>query len=228
MGKPDRETEWRERFVNDVGHALKGPISAVRAHLDAMGRRLRRGDEPGPTLERLEREVARLERALENMLLYGRPLELEPGPVELQPFLGELAQAFRSGTAEPQAEVEFQAANAPARARWDRRRLTIALQRIVENAVQHTEAPHHIVLRAEAGPPGVILSVSDHGAGIPEERLGRVLEPFYPQLKGRPGLGLAVADKLVRAHGGRIEVSSEPGHGTTVRLLLPLEPPTSP
>lgn len=221
-------TEWKERFVNDVGHALKGPISAARAHLDAMGRRLRRGEEPGATLERLEREISRLEKALENMLLYGRPLVLAPGPVELEPFLGGLAQAFRSGTMEPQAAVEFRNANAPARATWDQHRLTIALQRIIENAVQHTEAPHHIVLHAEAGPPGVVLSVSDDGPGISEELLGRILDPFFPQLKGKAGLGLAVADKLVRAHGGRIEVSSGSGRGTTVRLLLPLEPPASP
>ncbi len=225
MVQPDLDSAWKMDLVNEVGHALNGVVGSLRIQVDTLARRLRRGDPPGATLERLEREMTRLERTLQNMLLYGRPLVLNAQPMDLRAKLREIAEAHRTGCAEPRAEVVFEDAGAPQRVTWDEARLKIVLNRIIENAAQHTDPPHPMVLRAEAGPPGVILSVSDRGTGIPEERLPHVLEPFYPQHHGRAGLGLAVADKLVRAHGGRIEISSQPGRGTTVRLLLPLEPP---
>ncbi len=219
---------WKERFVNDVAHALKGPISAAYSHLDILERRVRRGDDAGPAAERLEREIGRLVRALNNMLLYGRPSRLEPRRIYLIPFLEGLATAYTTGLERPRAEVTLQVDNAPEEVTWDERAVKIAIGELVDNAVESTEPPHPIALHAESHDDGVSLSVIDRGAGIPADSLDNVLEPFYPQLRGRPGLGLAVVDKLIRAHGGRVEIESEPGRGTIVRLILPPAVPEAP
>lgn len=212
---------WKERFVNEVAHALKGPISAAYSHLDILERRVRRGDDVGPAAERLEREIGRLLRALNNMLLYGRPPRLDPKKVRLIPFLEGLATAYTTGLEKPRAEVTLHVNGAPEEVTWDERTIKIAIGELVDNAVESTEPPHPIELHVESHEDGISLSVIDRGAGIPVDRLDHVLEPFYPQLRGRPGLGLAVVDKLIRAHGGRVEIESEPGRGTTVRLILP-------
>ncbi len=225
MNTSDELRAWKEGFVNDVAHALKGPISAAFSHLDVLERRMRRGDDVGPAVERLEREIARLVRALDNMLLYGRPSRLEPRKFHLARFLEGLAAAYTSGLQEPQAEVTLHADEAPEEVVWDERKIKTAIGELIDNAVQSTEPPHPIALHVESHPDGVCLSIVDRGSGIPPERLDRVLEPFYPQLRGHPGLGLAVVDKLIRAHGGRVEVDSKPGEGTTVRLILPLTVP---
>ena len=68
----------------------------------------------------------------------------------------------------------------------------------------------------------VEFTVTDRGAGIPPEILEKALLPFFPQHSGRPGLGLAIADKFARFFGGRIEIESVPGSGTTVRCILPM------
>jgi signal transduction histidine kinase len=68
----------------------------------------------------------------------------------------------------------------------------------------------------------VAVAVSDTGPGIPRERLDRVFEPFYTGKPDGTGLGLAIAERIVAAHGGRIEIDSAPGRGTRVTLLFPL------
>jgi signal transduction histidine kinase len=69
----------------------------------------------------------------------------------------------------------------------------------------------------------VALAVSDSGPGIPRERLPRVFEPFYSDKPNGSGLGLTIAERIVAAHGGRIEIDSEVGRGTRVTLLFPVE-----
>jgi two-component system, NtrC family, sensor histidine kinase HydH len=69
----------------------------------------------------------------------------------------------------------------------------------------------------------VALAVSDTGPGIPRDRLAKVFEPFYSGKPNGSGLGLTIAERIVAAHGGRIEIDSAPGGGTRVTLLLPLE-----
>ena len=94
---------------------------------------------------------------------------------------------------------------------------------MLDNAVQHTEAPHEIRISALADPDGTVtITVSDQGAGIAPEILERALLPFFPQHSGRPGLGLAIAEKFARFLGGRIEIESVQGAGTVARCVLPL------
>jgi signal transduction histidine kinase len=84
------------------------------------------------------------------------------------------------------------------------------------------------VLRAGAEPLApcqeLIIEVTDTGPGIPPDRKEKIFEPFYSTKKGGTGLGLATVERLISKHNGRIEVESQPGHGTTMRLHLPLLP----
>jgi two-component system osmolarity sensor histidine kinase EnvZ len=105
-----------------------------------------------------------------------------------------------------------------------------AVDNLVENAWRHGAAP--VVLRTgradNAGPQsdGVWIEVQDHGPGVPAAELERIRQPFArgeAARSGRPGagLGLAIADRVARAHGGRLELHSTPGQGLRARLVLP-------
>ena len=74
----------------------------------------------------------------------------------------------------------------------------------------------------DGGADGVWVSVGDTGGGIPQEQINRIFEPFYTTKKKGTGLGLMIVQRIVRAHGGRIELESQVGRGTTFRLWLPL------
>lgn len=99
-----------------------------------------------------------------------------------------------------------------------------AVAHIVRNAVQVSPHGEKVRVRIDRGPVNVVVSVFDKGPGIPEENLHRIFEPFFttrPVGSGM-GLGLTIADAIVRAHGGKIEVETKPGSGSTFRVHLPL------
>ncbi len=110
--------------------------------------------------------------------------------------------------------------------RWDRRAIRHILGRLLDNAEQHTPPPHEVEVEVRPdGRDAIAITVRDHGTGIPADLLERALLPFFPQHRGRPGLGLTVADKLTRALAGRLTIASEEGVGTEVRVVLPRDEP---
>ena len=99
----------------------------------------------------------------------------------------------------------------------------------MSNAIKYTPDGGHIDLSAAPAAGGIAVRVSDNGIGIPPEDVPRLFERFYRVEKARTsdaggtGLGLAIAKEIIDAHGGEIRVESEPGHGTSVFVLLPYQ-----
>jgi signal transduction histidine kinase len=96
------------------------------------------------------------------------------------------------------------------------------LVNLVKNAMQAMTRGGTLTLQTGEGADGVWVSVADTGGGIPEEQINRIFEPFFTTKKRGTGLGLMIVQRIVRAHGGRIELESHPGRGTTFRVWLPL------
>jgi two-component system, sporulation sensor kinase E len=96
------------------------------------------------------------------------------------------------------------------------------LVNLIKNALQATTKGGTLTLQTGEGADGVWVSVADTGGGIPQEQINRIFEPFYTTKKKGSGLGLMIVQRIVRAHGGRIELESQVGRGTTFRVWLPL------
>ncbi len=96
------------------------------------------------------------------------------------------------------------------------------LLNLVKNAMQAMTKGGVLTVQTGEGADGVWVSVSDSGAGIPQEQMNRIFEPFYTTKKQGTGLGLMIVQRIVRAHGGRIDLESHTGRGTTFRIWLPL------
>jgi PAS domain S-box-containing protein len=96
------------------------------------------------------------------------------------------------------------------------------LVNLIKNALQAMTKGGTLTLQTGEGTEGVWVSVADTGGGIPQEQINRIFEPFYTTKKKGTGLGLMIVQRIVRAHGGRIELESQVGRGTTFRILLPL------
>jgi signal transduction histidine kinase len=96
------------------------------------------------------------------------------------------------------------------------------LVNLVKNAMHAMTRGGTLTLQTGEGADGVWVSVSDTGGGIPPEQINRIFEPFYTTKKRGTGLGLMIVQRIVRAHGGRIELESHVGRGTTFRIRLPL------
>jgi two-component system, sporulation sensor kinase E len=96
------------------------------------------------------------------------------------------------------------------------------LVNLIKNAIQATTKGGTLSLLTGEGADGVWVSVADTGGGIPQDQINRIFEPFYTTKKKGSGLGLMIVQRIVRAHGGRIELESQVGRGTTFRIWLPL------
>ena len=108
-----------------------------------------------------------------------------------------------------------------------RRSITAQMQQVlvnlIKNAMQAMSRGGILTLQTGEGADGVWFSISDTGGGIPQEQVNRIFEPFYTTKKKGTGLGLMIVQRIVRAHGGQIELESHVGHGTTFKIWLPMQ-----
>ena len=216
-------TEW---LVNQIAHALRNPIFAALVQLEALA--LRSGQAPGAemTAETVYKQLKRLEHTVDEMLLYGRPAALRRTPVDVGRLVGEVADAYRRGEREEPAEVSLSSSTDGLQAHWDADAVRTILERLMDNAVQHTATPHRIEIRVSPDHDDqVMISIADDGDGIAADLADRIFLPFFPQHRGRPGLGLAIAAKFTDLHGGRLTVASRPQGGAEARVVLPLGGP---
>jgi signal transduction histidine kinase len=153
------------------------------------------------------------------------PLELEVVNIEL--FLDQLAERATMLAGQYEAELHLDLA-AEGLVQIDRNRMAQAMLNLVDNAGKYSPAGATITLRSVRNSTEFIVEVADQGSGIPEEEQPLIFERFYRIHKvrtrktGGVGLGLPIAKSIITAHGGRIEVESTLGQGTTMRCYLPL------
>jgi two-component system, OmpR family, sensor histidine kinase BaeS len=224
-----RADQQRRNLTADVAHELRTPLHVIQGNLEGL---LDGVYEPNPDhIEATLAETRLLARLVDDLrtlsLAEAGQLPLERRPVDVPELLADVQTSF-SGQAQA-AGVELQVEIA-----GDARRLTLSgdaarldqvLGNLVVNAMRHTPAGGTILLRAEPGRNGLRLIVRDSGEGIPPADLPYIFDRFWRGDRSRShadgaggGLGLAIARQLVQAHGGRIEVESEPGRGTTVTV----------
>jgi two-component system OmpR family sensor kinase len=216
------DPEW---LVNQIAHALRNPIFAATVQAEALV--LKAGGQEGlaRSAEMVQGQLKRLEEDLQEMLLLGRPARMNPRPMDLVAVAGGVVDSFRDGLAGEAADVQLRRPVGSVALISDDNAIRIILERLIINAVQHTQPPHSIEVEvAEAGDAGATVEVRDAGGGITPDLLDKIFLPFFPQHRGRPGLGLAVAAKFAHALGGVIEVESEPGVGTIARVVLSASP----
>jgi signal transduction histidine kinase len=212
------DPEW---LVNQIAHALRNPIFAAMVQAEALALKAGGQDGLAGSAEMIQGQLKRLEQDLQEMLLLGRPARIHPQPADLVAIAGRAADSFRTGLGAEAADVRLQPAAGALTLVSDEAAIRIILDRLLANAIQHSPPPHTIELEVAAGDDTVTIVVRDHGEGVTPELLDKVFLPFFPQHRGRPGLGLAVAAKLAHALGGHIEIESEPGAGTVARVVLP-------
>jgi signal transduction histidine kinase len=215
--------EHQERLLHDVSHELRTPVTIARGHLEILQRS--NGNSTSPELAVAVDELDRISHIVDRLLLLAkaeRPDFVAREPVELEPFMEDLF--VRWSEVAPRAWRLRLVSSGTLMA--DPHALRIALDALIENAVEHTAEAGRIELAAREAPPGVEIAVSDDGPGIPAEALDRVFERFgradssRTRRSGGSGLGLAIVDAIARAHGGECAVHSS-SEGSTFILRLP-------
>jgi signal transduction histidine kinase len=214
----------RRDLLADVAHELRTPLSVIRGRVEGMRDGLY--DTGGEHLELIERETQVMARLLEDLQLLSNAeagaLRLHREPVEPADLVDTAVAAHRSQADEATLELRAHVGEDLPVLDVDRVRIGEVLSNLVSNALRHTPPGGTITIAAARDDAGVWFSVTDTGEGIAAAELPTVFDRFAkaPESRGA-GLGLAIAKSLVQAHGGTISAESKPGHGTTIRFVLP-------
>jgi heavy metal sensor kinase len=221
---------FHRQFWEDVAHELKTPLAIMKGEIEVALKTGAGGEEARHVLASNLEEVERLIRLIEKMLTLARldrgGAPLETTEVDLAALAARAAADFRTLAEDKGVRLRFEAP-AAARVRGDETRLRGLLTILLDNAVKFTPAGGTVGVEVAAGADEVRLSVSDTGPGIAAGELPRIFDRFVrPGGPGESGfgLGLSIAKAIAESHGGRIEVRSRPGAGSTFTAVLPSGP----
>jgi signal transduction histidine kinase len=229
--------DLRSQFVSSVSHELKTPLTAIRMFAETLS--LDRFEDPATRREYLDtivNETERLTRLLDNVLDLSK-IERGQKQYRLEPtMLAEVVERCARMLEFPLAQHGFrlhvETANALPRVAADEDAVEQAVLNLLTNAMKYSGESRDIDLRLRRVNGEAIIDVKDRGVGIPAAHKARVTEKFYrvptAENAGIPGagLGLTLVEHIVTAHGGRLEIESEVGRGSTFSIHLPLEPGT--
>jgi two-component system sensor histidine kinase SenX3 len=229
-----RVARVRRDFVANVSHELKTPVGALALLAETL---LEAADDPEASrrfAERIHHESQRLARLVKELLELSRlqgadPLPA-PMPVSVDRIINEVVDRTRTGAAAKSIDVRFTGSRGLT-VYGNEGQLVTALANLVENAVAYSAEDTKVSIEASVAGDMVDLAVVDQGIGIAPKDLDRIFERFYrtDQARSRDtggtGLGLAIVKHIAVNHGGRVDVESTVGVGSTFILRLPARPP---
>ena len=205
-----------------VAHEIKNPLAGIGGAVKVIGRAFPADDPRSEVVQEIQRQVRRLDETIRDLLTFAKPTHPRFASLRLRE-LGE--RILRVLAEEPDLKSHRVELDVPEtiEVRADPQLMENILLNLLLNAGQALgAAPGRIVLRAVAGGARTVrISVHDDGPGIPEDVLKRLFRPFFTTKTRGTGLGLTIVRKYVRVMGGRIEVQTRPGEGTTFTVVLP-------
>lgn len=234
VGRELAIAEMRSQFAASVSHELKTPLTSIRMFAEALTMGVKKRPEAQKEyLQTIISESERLSRLLNNVLDFSkieqgtRTYSFEPTSLEKIIHSAEKAMAFPLNQKGFRLQVEVEKGIPQIQA--DRDALEQAVLNLLHNAVKYSGERREIQLKLRRDGNTACIDVIDHGIGIVEEDRDRIFGKFFrvPGVENQKvrgtGLGLTIVSHIARSHGGRVEVKSQPGEGSTFSLVLPLE-----
>jgi len=223
----ERVAAWRE-MARRLAHELKNPIFPIQVSLDTLGRALQRDPERFAELFRessgtIRQELTTLRRIVDEFSEFARLPRPRPRPTDVNAVAGQALSLHRERAPGVRFETDLAPDLPPAAADPDL--LDRALSNLVANAIEAMPGGGALRLRTRAEAGQLRIEVEDTGPGLSEQQRTRLFTPYFTTKKGGTGLGLAIVQGIVSDHGGRVEVRSTPGQGTTFVLSLPAATP---
>ena len=218
----DEELATLGALAANLAHEIRNPLNALSLNLELLEEELVAHRVPSDGVNLARREVGRLSTLVNDFLVYARPTPPTLALCDGRELLDEVATLLAPSC--QRSGVALSVEGPRVTLNVDRAQMSQVLVNLALNAAQALEgAPEpRVVLRVAPAAEVVELAVEDNGPGIASGDLERVREAFFSRRKGGTGLGLAIAERIVTAHGGRLELENRPGGGLLARVVLPL------
>jgi signal transduction histidine kinase len=236
----DRELEiWQERtqqlqlqyaelaqIAGSLAHEIKNPLSVIRMNMELVEEELVNAESARERrvwskIQTVHDQCVRLERLLNDFLKFAKLRDLELSVGSLNKQITMVLDMYEAQAQSQNVEiVRYMDPELPAM-RMDLETLQAALANLVKNALESMSNGGELTVRTHLTPSGIAMDLIDTGCGMSEDTALNMFTAFYTTKPAGSGLGLPMARKVVRAHGGRIGVESEEGHGTKFTLEFP-------
>jgi signal transduction histidine kinase len=213
-------------LTGGLAHEIKNPLSTVQLNLQLLAEDLT-PDNPAYSrivnrLKTVQKETSRLRDILEDFLRYAGKLELDRQPTDLNELLEELVDFFLPQAQAQKARVRLKRSEQPIVAPIDAKLIKQAVLNLMLNALQAMPEGGELILSTGQRDGQALVDVIDTGRGISPSAIDKIFQAYYTSKKGGTGLGLAMAQRIVKEHGGELSVTSEPGKGSDFTLRLPM------
>ena len=211
------------RVTGGVAHEVKNPINAIVLHLQLLQNKLAQLDpDTRRHMDIIDREIHRLDRVVQTLVDFNRPVELRLTEFDLRRLVEDVALLASPEAARQGVKVETQLVPAPLPVRADADLIKQALLNVVLNGVQAMSNGGVLLIVARQHEMAATIEVHDQGGGIPPDVRDKIFNLYFTTKKTGSGIGLAMSYRVLQLHNGALDFVTEMGRGTTFRLLLPL------
>jgi len=211
------------RLTSGVGHEVKNPINAIVVHLELLKNKLGDGNASAARhLEVIDVEIHRLDRVVQTLVDFSRPVELQLREQDLRQILDDVLALSAEELSTRNVLLESRLPETPVPVNVDADLLKQAVINIVQNGAQAMPKGGRLRVTLEDDRKYALLRIADEGSGIPEEIRDKIFDLYFTTKSGGSGIGLAMTYRIVQLHHGSIEVESEMNRGTEFVLRIPL------
>ena len=212
------------RLSQGVAHEVRNPVMSIGGFARRLKQQLSPGDSAHKYVEIILKELARLEKMVQDVENYANMREPEFREVNLKKLIEHALEEWRQNWARPDIQVHLDLPGEEITFSGDERLLSLVLKNLFRNAREAMTSGGKLSIAAYPRGRQIIIEVGDTGSGIPPEDLPQVFDPFFTSNPQGSGLGLTTVHRIVSEHNGEISVKSTVGEGTEFRIRLPLYP----
>jgi signal transduction histidine kinase len=211
------------RLTSGVGHEVKNPINAIVVHVELLKSKLTGAGAPAIRhLDIIEAEIRRLDRVVQLLVDFSRPVELQLREQDLRPVIGDIMALSSAELSTHNVKLVGNFPPKPLMVNIDSDLLKQAALNVIQNGAQAMPEGGTLRVSLEEYRKFAVIRISDEGPGIPEEIREKIFDLYFTTKSGGSGIGLAMTYRILQLHYGSIEVQSNPVSGTEFLLRIPL------
>jgi hypothetical protein len=204
-----------------VAHEIKNPLAGISGAIQVIAEEFRDDDSKREIVSDILSEIERLDKTVRDLLIFAKPTSPKKISVDISSVI-ERSVGLARAKAEKQNVKIVVNPSSDAIIRIDPEQIAQVLLNIMLNAIHAMPEGGSLIINHYKEDDNLIIDIKDTGHGIPPDKLQNIFKPFYTTKHTGTGLGLSISKNIVEAHGGEIEVFSEPGIGTTFRIKIPV------
>ena len=216
------------KLAAGMAHSIRNPLTSVKMRLFSLDRTLHLSEHQKDDFQVISEEILHIDTIVQNFLEFSRPPKLKMQPISPSEVVDLVLRLLEHRLESYNVEVRLHRQQPLREIQGDPERLKEVLVNVIENACEAMERGGSITIHEEAHSDATLgrvveIRLADNGPGVPESIKAKILEPFFSTKEEGSGLGLSIATRIVEEHGGRLELTSKEGEGSTFSIILPIK-----